>query len=94
MTRSNAPRQVSLTPLVIGLVFIGTAVLSVFYATEQLSLGTARWTFPGLLVAAGLVGLILTVLRSHHSCGPAAQQPEDDDYPDSPYPDPYQDLRH
>jgi hypothetical protein len=60
-TRGTHP--VSVTHLVMGLVFLGASALWALTETGVVELTGARWIGPLVLVVAGLVGLLVSVGR-------------------------------
>jgi hypothetical protein len=52
------PRRVDVAGLVFGVVFCGGALVATLVQADQIGAGQVRWLLPGLLILAGLVGLI------------------------------------
>jgi hypothetical protein len=44
--------------LVFGVVFCGGALVATLVQADQIGAGQVRWLLPGLLILAGLVGLV------------------------------------
>ncbi|MGH3384811.1 MAG: hypothetical protein ACRDO1_09560 [Nocardioidaceae bacterium] len=53
----------NVTPLVFGLIFLGTASLALMYEADWIDMERARWALPTLLVLAGVIGLAATIVK-------------------------------
>jgi hypothetical protein len=52
------PRHVDVAGLVFGVVFCGGALVATMVQAGQIGAGQVRWMLPGILILAGLVGLV------------------------------------
>jgi hypothetical protein len=52
-------RRVDAAGLVFGIVFGGGALLTSLFEADQISASQIRWLLPGILILAGLTGLIV-----------------------------------
>ncbi|MPZ94262.1 MAG: hypothetical protein GEU96_04935 [Propionibacteriales bacterium] len=53
----------NVTPLVFGLIFLGTASLALMYEADWIDVERAGWALPTLLVLAGVIGLAATLVK-------------------------------
>lgn len=63
MTNERGTHPVSVTHLVMGLVFLGAAVVWGLAELDLVEIDGARWIVPLVFVVAGAVGLVVTVGR-------------------------------
>ena len=63
MTNRSNTHPVSVTHLVMGLVFLGAAAVWGLAELDLVEIDGARWVVPLVLVVAGAIGLVVTVGR-------------------------------